>query len=381
MKAIEIQLPLLASVLAFSILSCQQRPCEVKHAVAHGAAPSPAAVSTARPPELKSKIPSAEVPIELRITGLVKRSFQISREDLKDYPSVEVRLNDVHRDGSFHGVHLYRGVPLRLLLDQAEITKGESKFNKAIDLSVAVKSRSGKQVVLSWGEIFYRDAAEVIIAYDSSPKMPHKHCSSCHAPAVYQPFLEQMERQVGFPKLVVTRDLWTDRAIEEIAEIEVAYLGKETGLYLEKKEERPAELNAESINISRPGLEPVVIEKLPTTDKRYAASVVQAGDGTGFHGIKHFEGVPLGEVLLQAGIRPDPGAVYICSAPDGYRVAFSSGEIFSDRLGTSVLLADKLNGTQLREGGRFRIIPIYDQAADRWLKSVSRIDIVPSSVP
>ncbi len=96
-----------------------------------------------------------------------------------------MQLNEVMKDGSFKGVFYYRGVPLRDLLDTAYIEKEETAFSKKIDLAVLVRGRDGKGVALSWGEIYYRNSGDIIVATSASPIMPHKNCASCHEPEVY----------------------------------------------------------------------------------------------------------------------------------------------------------------------------------------------------
>ena len=75
-------------------------------------------------------------------------------EELSRFQSVEILLNEVDRDSNFHGVYRHQAVPLRTLLDMAEVIKQDQPFEKPIDLAIRVTDTSGKQVVLSWGEIY-----------------------------------------------------------------------------------------------------------------------------------------------------------------------------------------------------------------------------------
>ena len=308
------------------------------------------------------------------ISGLVRKPTTVKPADLAKHPAVSVRFNDVHRDGTFHGIQVYEGVPLQALLEQAEIAKPKSLFDRLIDLAIVITNRAGEKVVLSWGEVFYRHSADVLVAYTAVPKMPHKPCSSCHAPSKYQARFDQLTRQIALPKLIVLNDHWSDRAIEGIASIEVKDLGKDVGIFL-RKEDHPKKLISPDIRLSGPGIETVVLDDFSGFE-RLRADLVQAGDGTGFHGIRHYEGVSLSEVLQKAGLKPDPSAAFLCSAPDGYRALLSSGEVFFSWPGSGVIVADAMNGQTIDDGGRFRIIPVKDLPADRWLKSVSRIELV-----
>jgi hypothetical protein len=51
--------------------------------------------------------------------------------------------------------------------------------------------------------------------------MPHKSCQSCHTPDLYQPWLDQLNRKIGFPKLIVANDFYTDRSLEGVVSIEI----------------------------------------------------------------------------------------------------------------------------------------------------------------
>jgi DMSO/TMAO reductase YedYZ molybdopterin-dependent catalytic subunit len=320
-----------------------------------------------------SASPPSETP-QLTLSGSVKKPLTLTIEDLREFPQVAARLNDVHRDGSFHGVFLVTGVPLRLLLDQAGVVKTGGMFNRELDLAIVVRNREGTTAVLSWGEIFYRNAAEVLVAYAAEPLRPHKPCERCHTPEESQPWREPLERAVPMPKLVTTRDFTTDRCLEGVISIEVIALGAEHGLHVEKGK-GPKPLFAPSFELRQGDAQPVValtLEGYPRRD----VEAIQAGEGTGFHGIKKFEGVPLKEVLARLGVSPDPAGALLLSAPDGYRVLLSSAEVLTARDAEQILLADRKNGQPEPDGGAFHLVIPTDLSADRWLKSVSRIDVL-----
>ncbi|MCP4605945.1 MAG: hypothetical protein GY847_36435 [Proteobacteria bacterium] len=324
--------------------------------------------------QVDGKTGATHYSFSLGISGLVRQPMSLDERDLEQYQSIGTRLNDIHRDGSYHGVHEYRGVPLKTLLDQAHVEKEQSIFGRPIDLAIVVSNGQGDEVILSWGEVFYRNPADVLIAIDAMPVVPHKSCSSCHQKETYQDWLSQLTRTVGLPKLVVSGDYWSDRAIENVSRIEVRDIGRDVGVFLPKKE-GPKKLFSESFQIK--SVENKAVQ-LPDLGKLLRASVdlVQAGDGTGFHGIEHYEGFLLSQLLSKVGIEPDPKTMFVCSAPDGYRILLSSGEVFPGPNASGILLADRLNGKPIEDGGLYRLIPLGDLSADRWLKSVSRIDVL-----
>lgn len=309
----------------------------------------------------------------VRVHGLVRQPVTMTRSDLMSHQSVTMRLNDVKRDGTFGGVFKLRGVPLRALLDLAHIEKKSSVFNREMDLAIVVRGASGEEALLSWGEIYYRNPSDFVLAYDSTGLLPHKDCASCHEPETFEPWKNQILRQVPYPKLVASRDRFSDRSIEAVTSIEVVELGADRGHQVEKGK-GPKDMRAEEISLAD---SEGVRREISTFDglERITARAIQAGDGTGFHGIREYEGVSLRDALAQLGYGPDPAAGFVMSARDGYRVLLSSAEIFSSG-GDDVLLADTMNGAPLSDSGRYQLVLVADQSADRWLKAVATIDPV-----
>jgi hypothetical protein len=160
----------------------------------------------------------------LRVTGLVKQPLRLSLADLTRLPLVRLKYNDITREGEFHGVFWFRGVPLRDILELAQMGKEAGGFPKLTDLALVVRSRDGRQVALSWGEVFHRQPAEAVLAVAWKPVMPTKSCKACHSPEEYRPWLAQLERKVVLPKLVLTRDTASDRSLEGVCSLEVVEL-------------------------------------------------------------------------------------------------------------------------------------------------------------
>jgi precorrin-4 methylase len=305
----------------------------------------------------------------LSIIGLVKQPVNLSLEDLWKFQSIEVQFNELFTDKTYQGTFLYRGVPLRVLLETAFIRKEEGGFNKPVDLAIVVKNRAGKQTVLSWGEVFYRNPADVIVGLSARPILPKKDCTRCHAPEVYQPRLDQFHRQIGFPKLIVTSDEWADRSLEDISSIRVVDL-------------RPEEASKKPDGLFSPGFKVTgaVKTQLDITDvSAYAHDTVNTrhlGEGRGYHGVDFMEGASLRSILNQAGIEADVNSAFLISAPDGYRALLSYGEVFLDPSGDRLLVADTMNGKPIETGGRFFFVPPDDLLADRDVKAVEKIEVI-----
>lgn len=128
-------------------------------------------------------------------------------------------LNEVRQDESNTGSFWFKGPPLKLLLELAVIQKAQTEFSKLVDIAIVIRNDRGEQVVLSWGELFYRKPADVIVAIDATPSIPHTPCTKCHTGETYKSRCEQLSRKIDLPKLIVCNDFYSDRSIEGITDI------------------------------------------------------------------------------------------------------------------------------------------------------------------
>ena len=305
----------------------------------------------------------------LSITGLVEQPLNLSLNDLKQYQSVEAQLNEVFEDGAYRGAFVFRGIPLKTLLEAAFIQKEETPFNKKVDLAIVVKNKNGKQAVLSWGEVFYKNPGRIIVAFSARPIMPHKDCRRCHSPEVYKPRLDQLHRQIGFPKLIVTGDEYADRSLDDIIGIQVVDL----------RPEMPAQkvktLFSPEFEVTGAVEKPMTVSDFSGYPKK-TVKARHLGEGKGYHGIDKMEGVPLRSFLNKAGITPDINSVFLLSAPDGYRSLLSYGEVFLDPAGERMVVADRMNNQPIKKNGKFFFVPPDDLMADRDVKAVNKIEVI-----
>jgi len=306
------------------------------------------------------------------ISGLVKQPLNLGMEDLDRFQTVRVQLNDIMKDKTYRGAYYYHGVTLRSLLDTAVIEKKVKTNSKDIDLAIKVSNREGKSVVLSWGEIYYRNSGDIIIATSATPIMPHKSCSSCHKDETfYKPYLDVFNRDIKFPKLVVASDGFAERSIEGVVSIEVIDPGQTQNI----KGNTSATLSSLSFKIT--GL---VKKEMTVTDlskyPRKELTMIHMGEGKGFHGIGDYSGATLKALIKEAGINDDLSIVFVVTAPDGYRSLFSYGELFLNRGDDSIIMADKIDGKAIEEGGKFFLVPCDDIMSDRDVKSVEEIEVI-----
>ncbi len=308
-------------------------------------------------------------PSVLSITGLVKQPLNLTIEDINRYQSTQVQLNEITETGAYSGVFYYNGVPLRTLLKLTSIEKKETEFSKNVDLAILVRNRQGKQIVLSWGEVFYRNPSEIIVATSAVPIMPHHDCKTCHAPEIYKSRLDQLQRKIGFPKLVVSSDTYADRSLEEITSIEILDLRPKMPAKRLKK------LFSPEFTITGAVRKTLTFKELSPYPRR-AMKVKHLGEGKGYHGIDKVEGVYFKTILNKTGIAPDLCKVFLVSAPDGYRALFSYGEIFLDPSGERMIIADRINGQPIEKGGKFVLVQPGDLMADRHVKSIKKIEVI-----
>ena len=306
-------------------------------------------------------------PVVLSVTGEVKKPLHMDMDDLAEFDCATVRLNEVSRDGRFHGVFRYRGPALRNLLESAVIEKSKSDFNKDLDLAIVVRNKSGDEIVLSWGEIFYRNPSDVIIALEATPVIPHH--DRAHIPKVYWSWLDQLNRKVVLPRLVIANDFYTDRSLEEITSIEV--------VDLHPKVDRKVMdiLFSPEFTVSGDVEHPLDIDTLSSWQRKEIL-YKEVGDGQGYHGLKLAGGVPLVDILKKAGIRKDLCSAVVVSAPDGYRTLLSYGELFVAPSGRNVMIADMKAKRLLKKGGRFFMVIPDDLSADRNVKAIEKVEVI-----
>jgi precorrin-4 methylase len=305
----------------------------------------------------------------ISITGAVRQPLNLSLEDLQRLETVAVRLNEVTMDRQYHGAFYFRGIPLKTLLELAYVQKEETGFSKQIDLAIRVRNKEGKQVVLSWGEVFYSNPSEIVLAFTSTPIIPHTDCNKCHGQEKFKKWLDVLSRPVGQPKLVVANDFYTDRCLENVTNIEVV------DLHLKMDNKKMENLFAPGFTVTGAVKKKLTVSRLDSY-QRVEALAKMVGDGAGYHGLESYSGVLLSELLNKAGVKPDVTQGIVVSAPDGYRTLLSCGEVFLSSRGKSIMVADKMADKSLTKGGKFKLILPDDLAADRTIKAVSNIEVV-----
>ena len=123
-------------------------------------------------------------------------------------------------------------------------------------------------------------------------------------------------------------------------------------------------------------------------DAKALAAMPRATVKASAHGVEgEWGGVPLVEVLRAAGaplgeaLRGRNLALYVrVSAADGYRVVYALAELDPKFRDDGVLLVDTINGAPLgADDGPFRLVAPGEKRPGRWVRQVTRIDVLDSA--
>ncbi len=308
----------------------------------------------------------------LKITGCVEQPLSLTLKDMEKFEQSEIQFTDVLNNGEFRGVFACRGVSLKTLLTLSGIKKTEPDFNKPVDLAVVVKNTQKDKAILSWGEIFFKNPDRVLVVLSATPVFPHKGIDHFKDKAAYERMIQTLNRSLVFPRLVVSGDLFSDRCIESVSEIRVVDLKPKVD------GQKSPSVSSEQFKIIGPGISPLVTTELPEFPGRHIRAHV-VGEGRGYHGTHTFEGISLTDLLNSSKARFDINSVFMISAPDAYRSLISYGELFLNPHGNRILITDKVDEKEWKNGGRFILVLPDDLMADREVKAVSRIEII--SIP
>jgi hypothetical protein len=305
----------------------------------------------------------------LSITGAVNNPLKMDVKNLDPLKTIDVQLNEISSKKDYSGAFIYHGVALKSLLSLAGIEKKATDFNKPVDLAVIIKNQAGECVALSWGEIFYKNPENVVIATSADPILPRKGLEHFADPEACQKMIRILNRKIGFPKLIITSDFLTDRCIENVTEVIVHDLRSDV------PGEKSPNPYSETFSVSGKVTHPQTFEKLPDHSP-VAIPCHIVGEGRGYHGTRVFGGISLKDVLRSSNPDMNLNTVFLISAPDAYRALVSYGELFFNPHGDRILIADRCDGEMLKEGGKFILVFPDDLMADRMVKAVCKIEVI-----
>ncbi len=331
----------------------------------------------------------------LTIKGAVKTGINLGFSDILKYKSSVKRVKTYDAQNRYSGSFEMEGVNLSDIISQDNIQKKVNDgFDRDLDMYIAVRGRSGKRALFSYGEIFLNNGVDSVILTRSARNIfPHKHedlkpfgfdtqkwsdaresrsldfktCAACHN--------GKDQQVIFFPAglcVYATGDTTPDRFIEDAYEIEICQIADRKIIAAANKDEmwsdsivmdilgeRSAEISLNSLSVFN--------------RKGFTENTV--GLGKGFHGKNYYEGVDMADVInAWCGAIDRTGGYFVISAADGYRSLFSAGEIFGRVNGANLFLIDRENNNELSKGsGRFRAFIKSDFFIDRSIRSIKEI--------
>ncbi|MFA7116407.1 MAG: hypothetical protein WC140_04145 [Bacteroidales bacterium] len=268
----------------------------------------------------------------------------------------------------FYGAFRYDGYALCDILNSIKIDKvNKNSFYPPVDLYVEISNDKGDKALFSWGEIFYAACPYSIIIAKRATRLPTGKTGELW------PYPTQT-------KIVCKNDLIAERNIPNPSKITIRSL---KGNYIVVRND--------TIFKHYPGYIKVVdndyqeLGKIGDIDKSIPVvshAAIFYGRSMGFKGEKTFTGPMLRDILIKYFNKYDPkfvreGMFSICGI-DGYRCAFSVSEVLNRNDQREILLINEFKKLN-RNNYRAYIAP--DHFADRAIRSVSEIRLIPYDIP
>jgi hypothetical protein len=286
---------------------------------------------------------------------------EVQSPGVVELSSLPIRSIAVKEMGSENGKPVFRGAffvngySLYDILNATNFKKvPENTFPSPVDMYVIVENGKGEKAAFSWGEIFYRNSFDILIAKTVQPINPARAKVSYPLP--------------DGPRLICAGDLLNVRYLDNPTKITVrSWRGAVS-------KDKPKDIYAPELNVTGQSIHLRIADVQPAVEKR-TYSDVGYGHGMGFKGNETVTGYLLKSVLA-AGFKPTPEMlkewIAVGSAKDGYRVVYSLSEIMNRIDNQDFLLLDKKDTP---ESGRFLIYPSGDFFADRDIRSAEKVEL------
>ena len=302
----------------------------------------------------------------LSIRGDVKTPLDLSVDEIKAMPEFHINAVAILKEKSnkageeqLIGVDNYGGVLLRDLLEKAGM-KYIRKWEPAV--FIRVKGDNGKEVVFSFGEIFYSSIGRsILVAYRKNGRM-----------------IEDSKNPLA---LIVANDIRDGRRIQAITEVIVERVDIEMKVYDERKKHivQPPTTHLQLTDIKTNQSKKIAMEDLMDLPKIYVWDKVQVGDCEGFHGVYSYEGVTLRSLLEKEAFVEFPydyNRFVVIYSENGFCATYSIGELFNSRLGNNIILAYKKDGKPLGPDEAFgMMVAVEDNTGGRSVKRIAHISI------
>lgn len=308
--------------------------------------------------------PGAALEKKITVSGAVKKSLDLTIKDLRAMPEFHINAVPVLKEKQNESdkealieVADYGGVLLRDILERAGM-RYKRKWEPAV--FIRVKGVDKKEVVFSFGEIFYSCIGRsTLIAYRKNGAV--------------------MDSSITGPELIVSNDTRNGRRISLVSEIVVERVDIDMKVYEERKKKivQPPTSQLEIFDKKSGKTRIITLDDLARHPKIQVLNKVQVGDCEGFLGVFSYAGIPLRMLLEREGFVSLPyrydGFVSITSR-SGFCATYSMGELFNSRLENNIVLAFEKDGKILDEAEGFAMMVVAeDNTGGRSVKQISRI--------
>lgn len=309
---------------------------------------------------------------KLTVRGAVEQSLDLTLKDLQAMPKFCINAVCLLEEKQTHGgneklidVVDYGGVLLRDILVKSGL-KYKRKWEPAV--IIRVRGTDGKEVVFSFGEIFYSSIGRsTLVAYQKNGDL--------------------INRSKGLPELIVSNDIRNGRRISMVNEIVVERVNIEMKVYEERKKNivQPPTTQMEVVDPNTGKVRNITLEDLVKMPKIKIHDKVQVGDCEGFHGVYTYEGTPLRYLLEKEGLISLPyhyDQYVSVGSKNGFCATYSIGELFNSKLGNNIIIAYQKDGDMLKESEGFAMMVVAeDSTGGRSVKRISNLYVSMSRRP
>ncbi|MDD3294663.1 MAG: molybdopterin-dependent oxidoreductase [Geobacteraceae bacterium] len=309
-------------------------------------------------------LPGLSLGASVSVSGEVRQPVTLSVAELREMPPFTIKnitlLDDKKKPTDPERLLMvasYKGVLLRDLLERAGM-KHVRKFEPGV--LIRVIGASGKEVVFSFGEIFYSSIGRsVLLGYERDGKAVNEG--------------DELE-------LITSTDVRSGRRIGNVREILVERVSIKLEAYTDKAKKivRPTSPLITLIDGKSNKQRTITLETLKALPSQRIDDAVMTGDCEGFRGVYTFEGPTLRTVLESSGVNitdKDYRRYVVISSSDGFCAVYSFGEILNSRLSDNIIIAWKKNGEMITEDGFARSVVREDSTGGRSVRRISRIEI------
>jgi hypothetical protein len=288
------------------------------------------------------------------VQGEVQNPGPVSLDSLPLRSSAIKEMGMENGKQVFKGAFFVTGYSLYDILDGKKFKKDpENKFAPPVDLYAIVENEKGEKAVFSWGEIYYRNSFDILIAKSIWAINPARSKAKWALPEE--------------PRLMCGSDLLNVRFLSNPTKITVR------SFHGAVPAEKPKDVYSAEFKIVTGSGTVNVGDIGPSVEKR-TLSNVSYGHGMGFKDVLNLTGFRLKD-LIESKLKPGDmrDTIAVVSAKDGYRVVLSASEILNRNDNQDFILVDRKGSA---EDGRYLLFEAGDFFADRDVRSVEKIELI-----